>query len=65
MPLLAKAADENLQRLAADELKASTDPGERLRLTDAWYEFANAQPRKEQWLFLSHAAALYREAARV
>ena len=30
LPLLAKAADENLQRLAADELKASADPRERL-----------------------------------
>ncbi len=63
LPLLAKAADESLQRLAADELKASADPQERLRLADAWYDFANAQPRKEQPLFLSHAAVLYRQAA--
>jgi hypothetical protein len=63
LPLLAKAADENLQRLAADELKASDDPQQRLRLADAWYDFAGAQPRKEQPLFLSHAAELYRQAA--
>ncbi len=63
LPLLAKAADKNLQRLAADELKAGADPEERLGLADAWYEFAKAQPRKEQTLFLNHAAAIYRQAA--
>jgi WD40 repeat protein len=63
LPLLAKSSEDALRRLAADELGAKAEPAEQLRLADAWYDFAKAQSRKDQQLFLNHAAELYRQAA--
>jgi hypothetical protein len=60
VPMLALGSDEELKKLAIDDLSAPANDDERIRLGDQWWELGENSKGPEQAAIWRHAATWYR-----